>query len=131
MVEYFETIKGFILDMGYVIAEENSAEQLVVINDEEKGIKNLVIDCEDPIVVLEQIIMEVPKSPNDLYKKLLQMNRTLVHGAFVLDEEGRTVIFRDTLCLKSLDRNELEGSIEALSLALAENAEELLSSAKT
>lgn len=117
--------------MGYVIAEENLAEQLVVINDEEKGIKNLVIDCEDPIVVLEQIIMEVPKSPNDLYKKLLQMNRTLVHGAFVLDEEGRTVIFRDTLCLKSLDRNELEGSIEALSLALAENAEELLSSAKT
>ena len=131
MVEYFETIKGFILDKGYVIAEENSAEQLVVINDEEKGIKNLVIDCEDPIVVLEQIIMEVPKSPNDLYKKLLQMNRTLVHGAFVLDEEGRTVIFRDTLCLKSLARNELEGSIEALSLALAENAEELLSSAKT
>tara|TARA_B100000315_G_C14581291_1_gene590606 strand:+ start:2174 stop:2527 length:354 start_codon:yes stop_codon:yes gene_type:complete len=117
--------------MGYAIAEEDPEEQLVVINNEEKGIKNLVIDCEDPIVVLEQIIMKTPKNPGDLYKRLLQMNRTLVHGAFVLDETEETILFRDTLRLENLDRNELEGSIEALSLALAENAEELLASAKT
>ncbi len=131
MVEYFEHVKGFVVDMGYAIAEEDPEEQLVVINNEEKGIKNLVIDCEDPIVVLEQIIMKTPKNPGDLYKRLLQMNRTLVHGAFVLDETEETILFRDTLRLENLDRNELEGSIEALSLALAENAEELLASAKT
>ncbi len=130
MVEYFENVKGYILDMGFAISEENPEEQLVVINDEEKGIKNLIIDCEDPIVVLEQLIMKVPKNLGDLYKRLLQMNRTLVHGAFVLDEAGETILFRDTLRLENLDRNELEGSIEALSLALAENAEELLASAK-
>ncbi len=130
MVEYFENVKGFVLDMGYAIAEENPQEQLVVINDEEKGIKNLIIDCEDPIVVLEQLIMKAPKNPGNFYKRLLQMNRTLVHGAFVLDETGETILFRDTLRLENLDRNELEGSIEALSLALAENAEELLASAK-
>ena len=131
MVEYFECVKGFVVDMGYAIATEDPKEQLGVINNEEKGIKNLIIDCEDPIVVLEQIIMKAPKNPGDLYKRLLQMNRTLVHGAFVLDEKGETILFRDTLCLENLDRNELEGSIEALSLALAENAEELLASAKT
>ena len=130
MAEYFENVKGFVVDMGYAITDENSTEQLVVINNEERGIKNLIIDCEDPIVVLEQIIMKVPKNPGELYKRLLQMNRTLVHGAFVLDETGETILFRDTLCLENLDRNELEGSIEALSLALAENAEELLASAK-
>ena len=74
--------------------------------------------------------MKAPKNPGDLYKRLLQMNRTLVHGAFVLDETGETILFRDTLRLENLDRNELEGSIEALSLALAENAEELLAGAK-
>lgn len=131
MVEHFENVKEFVLDMGYAITEENPEEQLVVINDEDKGIKNLIIDCEDPIVVLEQLIMKAPKNPGDLYKRLLQMNRTLVHGAFVLDETGETILFRDTLRLENLDRNELEGSIEALSLALAENAEELLASAKT
>ena len=54
------------------------------------------------------------------------MNRTLVHGAFVLDEEGRRVLFRDTLQLANLDLNEVEGMVEALSLALAENAAELI-----
>lgn len=131
MVNYFESVKGFVLDMGYAITEENPREQLVVISDDEKGIKNLVIDCEDPIVVLEQIIMKVPTNPGELYKRLLQMNRTLVHGAFVLDETGDTILFRDTLCLENLDRNEMEGSIEALSLALAEHADELLASAKS
>ncbi|HIO70014.1 MAG TPA: molecular chaperone Tir, partial [Nitrospirales bacterium] len=33
MVEYFENVKEFVLDMGYAIAEENPQEQLVVIND--------------------------------------------------------------------------------------------------
>jgi hypothetical protein len=54
----------------------------------------------------------------------------LVHGAFVLDEEGTTLLFRDTLQLENLDRNELEGSIDALSLALAEYADELVTFAR-
>jgi hypothetical protein len=49
-----------------------------------------------------------------------------VHGAFALDEEGTMVLFRDTLQLENLDLNEMDGTIEALSLALAEFAEELI-----
>jgi hypothetical protein len=59
------------------------------------------------------------------------MKRTLVHGAFVLDEEGIKVIFRDTLQLENLDKNELEGSITALSIALAEYAGELIEFSKS
>jgi len=56
----------------------------------------------------------------------LQMNRNLIHGAFVVDEEMRNVIFRDTLQLENLDYNEFEGTINSLSLGLAEYSRELL-----
>ncbi len=122
----FETVKAYLLELQLSILREDPEEKLVVVEDEERGIKNLVVDCEDPILVLEQMILPVPAQPGDLFRRLLQMNRTLVHGAFALDEEGKRVLFRDTLQLANLDLNELEASIEALGLALAENAEELI-----
>jgi len=123
----FEKVKEFLLDMGFVMSHEDPQEELVVIDDEERGIKHLVIDCEAPILILEQVIMPLSKGSSDFCKRLLQINRTLVHGAFVLDDEGATLLFRDTLQLENLDRNELEGSIDALSLALAEYGGELVS----
>ena len=123
----FEKVKDFILDMGFAISHEEPQEELVVIDDDERGIKNLVIDCESPILILEEVIIPMPQDSSDFCKRILQINRTLVHGAFVLDEEGTTLLFRDTLQLENLDRNELEGSIDALSLALAEYASELVS----
>jgi hypothetical protein len=121
-----QKVKGYLQELEFSISSEDVAEELVVIDDEENGIKNLIIDCEDPVLVLEQVIMDVPQKTDDFFKRLLQMNRTLVHGAFVLDEEGKNVIFRDTLQLENLDKNELEGSINALSIALAEYAGELI-----
>ena len=126
----FEKVKDFLLDMGFVMSQEDPQEELIVIDDEERGIKNLVIDCESPILILEQVIMPLSKGSSDFCKRLLQINRTLVHGAFVLDDEGATLLFRDTLQLENLDRNELEGSIDALSLALAEYGSELVSFAR-
>ena len=126
----FEKVKDFLLDMGFVMSQEDPQEELIVIDDEERAIKNLVIDCESPILILEQVIMPMPRDSSDFCKRLLQMNRTLVHGAFVLDDEGTTLLFRDTLQLENLDRNELEGSIDALSLALAEYGSELVSFAR-
>ncbi len=126
----FEKVKDYLLDMGFVMSHEEPQEELVVIDDEDRGIKNLVIDCESPILILEQVIMPMPKGSSDFCKRLLQINRTLVHGAFVLDEEGTTLLFRDTLQLENLDRNELEGSIDALSLAMAEYGGELVSFAR-
>jgi hypothetical protein len=127
MSENLDLVKGYLLDIDLKIVSEDEAEELIVVEDEENGIQNLIIDCEPPIVILEQLIMDVPKDAESFFKRLLQMNRTMVHGAFVLDdEEGSRVLFRDTLQLESLDCNELEGSIKALGLALAENGAELL-----
>ena len=122
----FEKVKDYLLEMGFSVDQENAGEELVVVNDEERGVNHLVIDCEAPILIMEQVILPLPNATAETYKRLLQINRTLVHGAFVLDDEGKTLLFRDTLQLQNLDPNELEGSIDALSLALAEYGGELL-----
>ena len=54
------------------------------------------------------------------------MNRSLVFGAFILNEDGNLLLYRNTLALDNLDLNELETTINALSLGLAENGDELL-----
>lgn len=127
MKKKYEEIKDIILDMGIAIIHENEADELVVVNDEDSGIKDLIIDCEEPILVIEQLIMKAPASPDRLFKRLLQMNRELIHGAFVLDESGENILYRDTLQLENLDRNELEASIQSLQFALSEYAGEFLS----
>ena len=129
--EYFEKVKSLLLDLGYAITQEDEGQELFIVDDEDSGINSLIVDCEDPLLVLEQVIMPIPQEPGNLFRRLLQMNRLLVHGAFVVDEETQTILFRDTLRIENLDSNELEGSIEALSLALAENAGELLSYTKS
>ncbi len=130
MAERYELVKNYLMDMEIPIVSESPEEELCVVEDEDHGIKNLVIDCEDSILVLEQVIMPVPAQAGGLYEDLLKWNRDLVHGAFALDEEGKLVIFRDTLQLANLDRNELEGSIQALALALAEYSGRLLEYAR-
>ena len=127
MSEYYLQVKGFLQDLDLVIEEEHEAETLFVVNDEDRGIHNLIVDCEDPILILEQVIMPVPAGGADVYRRLLEINRTLIHGAFAIDEETNTILFRDTLRLDTLDRGEIEGTINALGLALAENGQELIS----
>ena len=130
MSEQFLTVKSYLQDLDLDIEEEDAGEELVVVNDEDRGISHLIVDCEDPILIIEQAIMPIPHVPGDLYKRLLELNRTLIHGAFALDGETGIILFRDTLRLDTLDRSELEGSINALELALAENAAELLEYSK-
>jgi hypothetical protein len=125
-MSYFDTVKQYLLDLQLSIVSEDPAEGIVVVEDEDRGLKNLVVDCEEPILVFEQIIMPVPSNPGDMFRRLLQMNRCIVQGAFALDEEGERVLYRNTLQLANLDPNEVEGTIEALSLMLAEFASELI-----
>lgn len=122
----FDTVKQYLLELNLSIVSEDSDDLVVVVEDENRGLKNLIVDCEEPILVFEQIVMPVPSNPGDLFRRLLQMNRHIVHGAFALDDDGKLVLYRDTLQLATLDPNEVEGTIEALSLALAEFGSELI-----
>nr|WKN39296.1 YbjN domain-containing protein [Tunicatimonas sp. TK19036] len=126
MVAHFDKVKNYLLDLGFQLQSEDPAEGLVVITDEDKGISHLIIDCEEDILLLEQYVFHL-KSDNEgpVLKRLMQINRFLVHGALVLDDENR-VIFRDTLELENLDRNELQSSINAIGLMMAEYADEFI-----
>ena len=74
----FDTVKQYLLDLRLSIVSEDPAEGLMVLEDEDRGLKNLLVDCEEPILVFEQIIMPVPSDPGDMFRRLLQMNRCVV-----------------------------------------------------
>ena len=129
MVPHLEKVKEYLFDLEYEISSEDPAEGLVVITDEDKGLSNLILDCEDDILVIEQFIFMLKEDKADILRRLLQINRHLVHGALTIDDDGR-VIFRNTLELENLDRNELEGTLNAISLMMAEYANEFIGFAK-
>ena len=124
----FLRVREFATNIDLVITEVDQDEELIVVEDQERSINNMVIDCEDPILEIQQLIMRLPEGSDAsaLFRRLLQMNALLVHGAFALDEEGRQIVFRDTLRLDTLDQAELQGTINALELALAEFGDELI-----
>ena len=48
MSENFNRVRDYLLDLDLRIVNENEAQELVVVQDEESGITNLIIDCEPP-----------------------------------------------------------------------------------
>lgn len=116
----FEKIKTYLLELNHNIIIENKEEGMFIIDNEEKGVKNLIIGCSEPIVIIEQFLFEIKKYNIESLKFLLEKNRTIIHGALTLDNSGKGVIFRDTLQVENLDLNELEASINSLSLLLSE-----------
>lgn len=127
-LETFQTICQWVGDIGLVITKKDPEEAMVVVEDEERSISHLVIDCEDPIVEIQQTIMGIPEQADTthLFERLLQMNGMLVHGAFMLSDDGSQIRFRDTLRLATLDLEELRGTINALHLGLEEYGDELI-----
>jgi len=126
MDKHFKKVKDYLLELNCEIVSECEEDGMFVVNKEEEGIKNLVLGCADPLLLMEQFIFEMNQDSMDVFKQLLMKNRDIVHGAFVLDETGRKVIFRDTLQIENLDLNEVEGSINSLSLLLSEYGEEII-----
>lgn len=122
MVAHFDKVKNYLFNLEFELQSEDAAEGLIVITDEERGISHLILDCEEDILILEQYVFQLKGNDASTLKRLLQINRSLVHGALVLDDENR-VIFRDTLQLENMDRNELESSINSIGLMMAEYAE--------
>lgn len=126
MKENFEKVKSFLLELEYTILQENQAEELFIVEKQEAGITNLIIDCEEPILIIEVVLFELKDKSAAALENLLIKNREIIHGAFALDEAGTKVLFRDTLELENLDLNELEGTLNSLELLLSEYASEIL-----
>ncbi len=99
------------------IPYDTVGEGIWVLNIEEQGIDNLVINHEPPLILFRIKLMSMPrKNREQFFKRLLELNATdLVHGAYALEDEN--VILIDSLQSEHLDINELEASIESLALA--------------
>jgi hypothetical protein len=130
MKDHFQIVKEYLIELGYDIKFQDPKEELLVISDESEGINNMALDCEKDILVIQQFIIDLQDPDVETYRALLQKNNEIVHGAFVLDESGKRLSFRDTLQLENLDINELEASINSLKMLFAEYFTELLSYAK-
>jgi len=127
---YYEKVKGYLMELNFVVENENHDDSTMLVTSEEDGIQNLVIGCADPILIIEQHMFDLSNDSSEVFKSLLMKNRDIVHGAFVLDDTGKKVIFRDTLQLENLDLNEIEASINSLSLLLSEYSTELIQFSK-
>lgn len=122
---YFNKVKEYVLELGYVIIYESETDHLFVIENEDMGVKNMVIGVATPILIIEQYLFDVGDDAS-VFKELLIKNRDIVHGAFVLDEKGEKVIYRNTLQVETLDLKELESTINALGLLLSEFSNEIV-----
>lgn len=129
MEKNFDKVKNYLLDLEYSILKEDAENGIFVISKEVEGIKNMVLVCADPILVLEQPLFELKSKDSTVLEALLKKNREIVHGAFAIDNDN-LVIFRDTLELENLDLNELEGSLNSLTLLLSEFGSKIVDFAK-
>ena len=130
MKNHFEITRDFLLELDFNITRENPEDGLLVIQKENSGIRNLIIGVAPPILIMEQFIFKINKQSDRIFKSLLQKNRDIVHGAFVLDDSGEKVIYRDTLQIKNMDLNELEGSLNSLSLLMSEYSDKIIEFSK-
>ncbi|MBR4676506.1 MAG: YbjN domain-containing protein [Bacteroidales bacterium] len=129
MEKNYQKVKNYLLDLEYSIDAESESNGTFIISREDEGIKNMVIACADPILIMEQPLFVLKHETANVLKELLKKNREIVHGAFALDENNR-VLFRDTLQIENLDLNELEGSLNSLSILLSEYGQKLVEFAK-
>jgi len=127
---YFKKIESYISKLGYSVSYQNEKEGIFCIESEADGIKNLIIGVAPPILIVEQFIFTLKNDDKDILKSLLIKNRDIIHGAFVLDEEGKKVIFRYTMQIENLDMNEFEGALNSLGLLLSEYYEQIIEFSK-
>jgi len=111
------------LELSY----ETVGEGIWLLNLEDQGVDNLIINHEPPVVVSRIKLMDAPtKNREQFFKHLLELNSTdLIHGAYAL--EGDSVVLVDSLQSENLDLNELSASIESLAFAVTQNYAELSS----
>lgn len=127
---YYAKVKAYLQDLHFHITHESEQEGIFVVEKPALGIQNLVIGCAEPLLIMEQHILDLPEPTVTVLQSLLRKNRDIIHGAFVLDETGQKLIFRDTLQLESLDKGEIEASFNSLALLLSEYSDQLIQFSK-
>lgn len=126
----FEKVKEWLLDYEFNVTFEDEGQSILIIEKESNGIKNMILIISDSILIMEQFLFEIKNPTEYIYRTLLQKNRDIVHGAFVLDGSGKRVIFRDTLPTDNMAQNEVMASINSLGILVGEFSTEMINMSK-
>lgn len=129
-MDNFDKVKNYLTELEYSIIHEDRENEVFVVESIDDGISNLMIGIAEPIIIIEQFLFDLNNNQGEVALQLLKKNRDIVAGAFVMDEEGKKVLFRDTLQVETLDFEELEGSLTSLSLLLSEYTDEIIGFSK-
>lgn len=129
-MSHFDKVKDYLMELEYSILVEDRDNEVFVVESPDDGISNLMIGIADPIIIIEQYLFDLTSNVGDVSQQLLMKNRDIVHGAFVMDDDGKRILFRDTLQIETLDFEELEGSLTSLSLLLSEYTDEIIGFSK-
>lgn len=118
-----DKLEGYLITLGFSF--EKPGENVWLINEPSKGLDNVVIFLDDPIVVVRVNVMSVPATQReDFFREVLTLNAAdLVHGAYALD--GDKLILMDTHLIGTLDLEELQTTLDAFSLALSQHFKKL------
>jgi hypothetical protein len=80
-----------------------------------------VVKYQPPVLVCRVNVMDLPeKNREELFQTLLALNATeMMHGAYGL--EGGKIVISDALQLENLDFNELQATVDDITLAVADH----------
>lgn len=130
VINYTERILGYLEQMQYEVLYLDEESGIVKVANQKDGVYHLIIGIVPPVLIFEYYIMNITNESLDMYKQLLQKNRDMIHGAFVLNETGKQLLYRYTLQIENVDFNEFESAVNALSFLLNEYAHQLINFSK-
>ena len=112
-------IESYLLSLS--LTYEEVGDQTWVINDDEKGLENVLVILANPVVIIRVKVMAIPdKEREQFFEQLLRLNQSdMIHGAYAL--EGDDVILLNTLVGETLDVEEFQATLDAIGLALAQH----------
>jgi hypothetical protein len=112
-------IEQYLIDM--MVSYREIGKNMWLLEDGEHGLEAAAIAYDDPLVVFQVTVMEVPRERRlELFTKLLELNaRDILHGAYAL--EDNKVILIDTLEYAGMDFTEFRATLDAFGLALTQH----------
>ncbi|MDR0589723.1 MAG: YbjN domain-containing protein [Spirochaetaceae bacterium] len=112
-------IEQYLIDMMVTFRE--IGKNLWLLDDGEHGLEAVAIAYDDPLVVFQITVMEVPQERRlELFTKLLELNaKDILHGAYAL--ENNKIILIDTLEYAGMDFTEFRATLDAFGLALTQH----------
>jgi hypothetical protein len=119
-----QDIESYMIRMG--ISYRELGRRTWVLRDSEDLIESLVVSLNDPVVLFQVKLSDIPRDCDrlKLYEELLKLNATeMLHGAYGLD--GNAIVATDTLQGENLDFNEFQASVDALNLAITSHYKRL------